>query len=119
MGSNKEVIDQKIKKMYELQEIAKIGGGRSRIDSQHAKGKLTARERIEAHLTIIFTSLAIIRLVEKRTGKSVQKVLWLLDQVKEVLVEDKVSRERISKYSEIDNQETKNLLKLVKFNWGT
>jgi len=36
-----------------------------------------------------------------------------------VLVEDKVSRERISKYSEIDNQETKNLLKLVKFNWGT
>jgi len=57
--------------------------------------------------------------VEKTTGKSVQKVLWLLDQVKEVIVEDKVSRERISKYSEIENQETKDLLKLVKLSWGT
>jgi len=34
-------------------------------------------------------------------------------------VEDKVSRERISKYSEIENQETKDLLKLVKLSWGT
>jgi len=79
----------------------------------------TVRERIKAHLTIVFASLAIIRLVEKTTGESVQKVLWLLDQVKEVLVEDKVSRKRISKYSEIENQETKDLLKLVKLNWGT
>ena len=79
----------------------------------------TARERIEAHLTIVFASLAVIRLVEKITGKSVQKVLWLLDQVKEVLVEDKVSQERISKYSEIENMETKDLLKLAKLNWGT
>jgi len=36
-----------------------------------------------------------------------------------VIVEDKVSRERISKYSEIENQETKDLLKLVKLSWGT
>ncbi|PIP33007.1 hypothetical protein COY59_01620 [Candidatus Gottesmanbacteria bacterium CG_4_10_14_0_8_um_filter_37_24] len=79
----------------------------------------TVKERIEAHLTIVFASLAVIRLVEKTTGKSVQKVLWLLDQVKEVIVEDKVSRERISKYSEIENQETKDLLKLVKLSWGT
>lgn len=79
----------------------------------------TVRERIEAHLTIIFASLAIIRLVEKTTNKSVQKVLWLLDQVKEVIMENIVSREQISKYSEIDNQETKDLLKLAKFNWGT
>ena len=79
----------------------------------------TVKERIEAHLTIVFASLAIICLVEKTTGKSVQKVLRLLDEVKEVLVEDKVSRERISKYSEIENQETKDLLKLAKLNWGT
>ena len=26
---------------------ARLGGGRKRIDGQHAKGKLTARERIE------------------------------------------------------------------------
>jgi transposase len=79
----------------------------------------TVKERIEAHLTIVFASLAIIRLVEKTTNKSVQKVLWLLDQVKEVVMEDNVSRERISKWGEIENQETKDLLKLVKLNWGT
>src|SRR5512137_252809 len=28
-------------------EAARLGGGRKRIDSQHAKGKLTARERLE------------------------------------------------------------------------
>ena len=79
----------------------------------------TVREKIEVHLTIVFASLAIIRLVEKTTSKSVQKVLWLLDQVKEVIMEDTVSGERISKYSEIENQETKDLLKLAKLNWGT
>ena len=26
---------------------ARLGGGKKRIDAQHAKGKLTARERIE------------------------------------------------------------------------
>lgn len=79
----------------------------------------TVKERIEAHLTIVFASLAIIRLVEKTTNKSVQKVLWLLDQVKEVVMENMVSREQISKYSEIENMETKDLLKLAKLNWGT
>ena len=28
-------------------ENARLGGGQRRIDSQHAKGKLTARERVE------------------------------------------------------------------------
>lgn len=79
----------------------------------------TVKERIEAHLTIIFASLAIIRLVENTTNKSVQKVLWLLDQVKEVVMEDILSREQISKYSEVESQETKDLLKLAKLNWGT
>ena len=112
--TDKEIIT-KYSQLWQVEKSFRI----SKSDLKARPVFHTARERIEAHLTIIFTSLAIIRLVEKRTGKSVQKVLWLLDQVKEVLVEDKVSRERISKYSEIDNQETKNLLKLVKFNWGT
>ena len=37
------------KKFNELQEkiaLSKLGGGQARIDSQHKKGKLTARERI-------------------------------------------------------------------------
>ncbi|MGQ1948292.1 acyl-CoA carboxylase subunit beta [Geofilum sp. OHC36d9] len=37
----------KIKKLIDLRTEAKLGGGEKRIESQHAKGKLTARERIE------------------------------------------------------------------------
>lgn len=37
----------KIKQLISLREEAKLGGGQKRIDSQHAKGKYTARERIE------------------------------------------------------------------------
>ncbi|MEG0162496.1 MAG: carboxyl transferase domain-containing protein, partial [Mucinivorans sp.] len=40
----------KIKKLITLREQARLGGGQKRIDSQHAKGKLTARERIELFL---------------------------------------------------------------------
>lgn len=43
MSSNQE----KIKELIALREKAKMGGGQKRIDSQHAKGKCTARERIE------------------------------------------------------------------------
>jgi len=37
----------KIDKLSKLKEEAKLGGGEERIKSQHKKGKLTARERIE------------------------------------------------------------------------
>jgi acetyl-CoA carboxylase carboxyltransferase component len=36
----------KIKKLIDLRVEAKLGGGEKRIEAQHAKGKLTARERI-------------------------------------------------------------------------
>jgi acetyl-CoA carboxylase carboxyltransferase component len=38
---------EKIKELIEKREKAKEGGGLNRIDSQHKKGKLTARERID------------------------------------------------------------------------
>jgi len=38
-----ETINQKLKK---LREVAKLGGGVGRIEAQHKKGKLTARERL-------------------------------------------------------------------------
>ena len=40
-------IQNKIKELMEVREQAKLGGGQRRIDSQHKKGKKTARERIE------------------------------------------------------------------------
>ncbi|MGD8814694.1 MAG: acyl-CoA carboxylase subunit beta [Anaerolineales bacterium] len=39
--------DSKIDQLRKLQEQAQLGGGQERIDAQHEKGKLTARERIE------------------------------------------------------------------------
>lgn len=38
---------EKIKQLIELRDKARMGGGQERIDAQHAKGKMTARERIE------------------------------------------------------------------------
>ena len=39
--------EDRIKELLEKREQAKLGGGQKRIDSQHKKGKLTARERID------------------------------------------------------------------------
>ena len=39
--------DPKIEKLRELRGEARLGGGQQRIDRQHAKGKLTARERLD------------------------------------------------------------------------
>ena len=38
---------EKINELIEKRAEARLGGGEKRIDSQHAKGKLTARERID------------------------------------------------------------------------
>jgi propionyl-CoA carboxylase beta chain len=40
-------LEQKIKKLEELNAQALIGGGEARVERQHEQGKLTARERIE------------------------------------------------------------------------
>lgn len=40
-------LEEKLKQLDEMRAKAKLGGGQSRIESQHKKGKLTARERIE------------------------------------------------------------------------
>ncbi len=38
---------QKLEELHQLRETAKLGGGKKRIEAQHKKGKLTARERID------------------------------------------------------------------------
>jgi acetyl-CoA carboxylase carboxyltransferase component len=40
-------INARIKQLEEMRKNARLGGGQKRIDAQHKKGKLTARERIE------------------------------------------------------------------------
>jgi propionyl-CoA carboxylase beta chain len=39
--------DDILKQLEAKRELARLGGGQKRIDAQHKKGKLTARERIE------------------------------------------------------------------------
>ena len=38
--------DERIETLKNMREKASVGGGLARIEKQHAKGKLTARERI-------------------------------------------------------------------------
>ena len=45
--SFKRVYMEKINELVERRASARLGGGQSKIDAQHSKGKLTARERIE------------------------------------------------------------------------
>jgi acetyl-CoA carboxylase carboxyltransferase component len=39
--------EEKLKMLQKMREAAMLGGGQKRIDAQHKKGKLTARERID------------------------------------------------------------------------
>ena len=39
--------EEKIKHLYNMKRLAEAGGGNDRIEAQHSKGKLTARERID------------------------------------------------------------------------
>ncbi len=42
--------DERVEELRRRKEASKLGGGADRIEQQHAKGKLTARERIDALL---------------------------------------------------------------------
>ncbi len=39
--------EEKIKRLSHLKKLAEGGGGAERVEAQHSKGKLTARERID------------------------------------------------------------------------
>ena len=39
--------EPKIENLHRMREQARLGGGQARIDRQHARGKMTARERVE------------------------------------------------------------------------
>lgn len=49
-SKNKESFELLCKKLSEKYETVKLGGGKKKIDEQHEKGKLSARERITALL---------------------------------------------------------------------
>jgi len=50
MGSGEPGVGDRIGTLRRLREKAKLGGGQERIEEQHRKGKLTARERLDLFL---------------------------------------------------------------------
>lgn len=79
----------------------------------------TVKEKIEAHILIVFAALAIARYVEIVTGKSIEKVVGLLEKTKEVILKDTLTEEIFSKYTQAENPEVQKLLKLAKITWVT
>ncbi|MGL1885807.1 MAG: acyl-CoA carboxylase subunit beta [Reichenbachiella sp.] len=47
MKDNQEGMQALLDQLIEKTEAVRLGGGQSKIDKQHAKGKITARERVE------------------------------------------------------------------------
>ena len=78
----------------------------------------TIKQSIEAHLLIVFTALVIVRYVELTTNQSISQAVKTLNQVKEIIVEDSVSKQTVSKFTKL-NSESRKLLKLTKLNWVT
>jgi acetyl-CoA carboxylase carboxyltransferase component len=70
-------LDPRIKALFEVRAEAMLGGGQERIDRQHAKGKLTARERIHRLLDPgTFNELEpFVRLREDELGRTPERYM--------------------------------------------
>lgn len=77
------------------------------------------KEKIEAHISIVFAALAIARYVEITTGKSLERTIYLLEKTKEVILKDTLSQEIFSKYTQADDPEIQELVKLTNITWVT
>ena len=74
-------VDPKIQRLRDMQAQARLGGGQARIDRQHAKGKLTARERIESLLDPgTFRELDMF-VTHRTTGFGIEEQKYLSDSV--------------------------------------
>jgi len=73
--------EDKIKELLEKRELAKLGGGQKRIDSQHARGKLTARERIELLLDEGSFAEFDMFVTHRSTNFGIDKQVFLSDGV--------------------------------------
>lgn len=73
--------EDKIKELLDKRELAKLGGGQKRIDSQHARGKLTARERIELLLDEGSFAEFDMFVTHRSTNFGIDKQVFLSDGV--------------------------------------
>ena len=73
--------DPKIQKLRELRQQARLGGGQDRIDAQHAKGKLTARQRIDLLLDQGSLRELDMFVTHRTTGFGLENKRFLSDSV--------------------------------------
>jgi acetyl-CoA carboxylase carboxyltransferase component len=74
-------IEDRIEQLCRMREQAHLGGGQARIDRQHARGKMTARERVEKLLDPgSFRELDMF-VTHRATGFGVEKQEYLGDSV--------------------------------------
>ena len=74
-------VDPRIERLHRMREQARLGGGQARIDRQHAKGKMTARERVEKLLDPgSFRELDMF-VTHRAVGFGVEKQKYLGDSV--------------------------------------
>ncbi|HHS96423.1 MAG TPA: methylmalonyl-CoA carboxyltransferase, partial [Chloroflexi bacterium] len=74
-------IEEKLEHLRKLREQARLGGGKERIERQHAKGKLTARERIEKLLDPGSFREVDMFVTHRATGFGIEKQKYLGDSV--------------------------------------
>ena len=70
-----------IRQLAEKRAAACLGGGQKRIDSQHKKGKLSARERIEVHFEVF------AKWMRERQGIAPELVIREGEPVAEILAQ--------------------------------
>jgi len=73
--------DPRIKQLRKMREQARLGGGQARIDAQHAKGRYTARERVEMLLDKgSFRELDMF-VAHRTVGFGIEKQKYMSDSV--------------------------------------
>ena len=74
-------VDPKIQKLRDLREKAQLGGGEKRIERQHSKGKMTARERIEKLLDPTSFRELDMFVTHRTVGFGIEEQKYLSDSV--------------------------------------
>ena len=94
---------EKVKELIALREQARLGGGEKRIESQHKKGKYTARERIAMLLDEGSFEEFDMFVQHRCTNFGIEKTKYLGDGIVTVMVRSTdvwyISSLKISPYS--------------------
>jgi len=97
--TDKEIID-KYTELWQVEKSFRM----SKSDLKARPIFHTLRESIEAHLLIVFTALVTSRYIEYVTKQSIHTIIKILSRVKEIVVEDKVTKEQASKLTDLSDE---------------